>query len=257
MLTLYFSGTGNSRYVAERFSSLMQADCHSIEGDLDFDKLLEGNDTLCFCYPIYGSCVPRILREFVSAHQSSLQDKKLVLFCTQLLFSGDGARVFTDLLVGIRYQVIQAEHIRMPNNLCNAFPFPVKDADQCKKVFDAADRMLLSAAARIRAGTIRKRGFNPFSKVLGFLTQRFFFQKIETIAKSTVRVSANCNACGACVRRCPMGNLRLATDQHGQRHVVQNGNCTICYRCVNICPSQAITVMLHKKVTHQYHGPVQ
>ena len=192
MLTLYFSGTGNSRYVAMRFSSLMQADCHSIEETVDFDACLSKSETVCFCYPTYGSCVPRIMRDFVTTHNMALTGKKLVLFCTQLLFSGDGARVFMDLLEGVRCDVIYAEHIRMPNNICNVFLFPVKAADRCGDVFAAADRLLARAADNIRAGIVVKRGFNPLSRAMGFLAQRAYFPAVEARAGKNVRVSADC-----------------------------------------------------------------
>ena len=59
MVAIYFSGTGNSEYISRRFSDLMGAECHSIEEDVDFERLLSGAETLAVCYPIYGSLVPR------------------------------------------------------------------------------------------------------------------------------------------------------------------------------------------------------
>ncbi|MDD4772914.1 MAG: hypothetical protein PHZ09_04840 [Eubacteriales bacterium] len=40
ILILYFSGTGNSRYIAELFAAGMNARCHSIEEAEDFDALI-------------------------------------------------------------------------------------------------------------------------------------------------------------------------------------------------------------------------
>ena len=36
MLMLYFSGTGNSKYIAESFGRRMAAECRSIEEKADF-----------------------------------------------------------------------------------------------------------------------------------------------------------------------------------------------------------------------------
>ena len=36
MLMLYFSGTGNSKYIAERFSEKINGVCYSIEDKIDF-----------------------------------------------------------------------------------------------------------------------------------------------------------------------------------------------------------------------------
>ncbi len=46
MVAIYFSGTGNSEYISRRFSDLMGAECHSIEEDVDFERLLSGAETL-------------------------------------------------------------------------------------------------------------------------------------------------------------------------------------------------------------------
>ena len=96
-LTLYFSATGNTKFIAEMFSSQMGAYCLSIDDEVDFASFIKANDTIAFCYPIYGSRVPRILREFVIKYMADLTGKKIIVFVTQVLFSGDGARVFTDM----------------------------------------------------------------------------------------------------------------------------------------------------------------
>ena len=98
MVVFYFSATGNSKYVAGLFCKNMNSDYHSIEDDADFGQLIAQNDTVCFCYPIYGSRVPRLMRDFVVKHMQLLENKKLIILCTQMGFSGDGARVLTDLL---------------------------------------------------------------------------------------------------------------------------------------------------------------
>ena len=131
MLMLYFSGTGNSKYIAELFCKYMNGkcnsakcnsvNCNSIEDDINFCQLLASEEIIGFCYPIYGSRVPRIMREFVERYIDFLKNKKTIIFCTQLIFSGDGARVFTDIFPKNWVEVIYAEHFFMPNNVCN-FP---------------------------------------------------------------------------------------------------------------------------------------
>ena len=46
MVMFYFSGTGNSEYIARKFSERMEIVCHSIEENIDFGKLLSQTDTL-------------------------------------------------------------------------------------------------------------------------------------------------------------------------------------------------------------------
>lgn len=135
MIMLYFSCTGNSKYIANMFSDKMDIQCHSIEEKIDFKSLIDKHETIAFCYPIYGSYVPRIMRDFVQGKVDKLKNKKLIIFCTQLMFSGDGARSFTDLLPDGYGEVIYAEHFNMPNNICNFDLFKIKNGEETKKYF--------------------------------------------------------------------------------------------------------------------------
>ncbi len=249
MVTIYFSGTGNSRYIAEYFSRTMGCEHYSIEEDIDFEKLISANDTITFCYPTYGSCVPFIMREFILKHKKLLKDKKIIIFSTQLMFSGDGARVLTELLEDIKYKVIYAEHFNMPNNICNLPIFPNPSKKKMEKYISKANKKIEKTCVNIRRGTIKKRGFNIISKYLGLFSQRIYFKDIETKARDDVRINEACILCGKCVRICPTNNL----EKVGIR-IEQKGKCTLCYRCVNECPVKAITVLYHKKVQQQYSG---
>lgn len=248
MLMLYFSGTGNSKYMANSFSKKTGAHCYSIETNMNFSKEILINDTIGFCYPTYGGCVPRIMREFVAKHTKDLKGKKLIIFCTQLMFSGDGARAFIDLLPKNYAEVIYAEHFNMPNNLCNTPIFPVKNGAAIKKCVSQAEAKMDIVCKNIKKGKIIKRGFNSFSHAIG-LSQSSYWPAIEEKNKSSVKVHESCINCGLCVNLCPMKNLVQSPD--GINHL---NNCTLCYRCVNACPHQAITVLGHKKPKVQYKG---
>lgn len=249
MLGVYFSGTGNSKYLAQRFCENMNASCRSIEEKVDFSLLFSMHDKIAFFYPIYGSCVPRIMREFVLAHKKDLDGKSIIIFCTQQLFSGDGARVFTDLLKGIKVDVLYAEHINMPSNIPNIFFLPVKNSNQVNDAVTKVNGKLDECCKDIKEGVVVRRGFNPGSRLVGALTQRKLFMACEKKLRGDVRSSADCIACGECVQICPMQNLTLENQK-----VEQKGNCTICYRCVNACPQKAITVMTHGRIKNQYKG---
>jgi len=119
MLTLYFSGTGNTKYAAELFSRKMNAKCFSIEEKIDFSVEIKAHEVVAFCYPIYNSRVPRIMRMFAHEHMASLVGKKVVILVTQQKFSGDGARVFTDLFEDDAIEVIYAEHFDLQQNMGN------------------------------------------------------------------------------------------------------------------------------------------
>lgn len=247
MMMLYFSGTGNSAYVAKGFSRRMGADCHSIEEDIDFASLLGAHDTVAVCYPIYGSCVPRIMRDFMEKYHAILAEKKLIILCTQMMFSGDGARAFARLLPGCDGNVLYAEHFNMPNNISNFWLFPVWEGERRRKQA-AAERKLDRICRDIQGGIVRRRGWSWFSALLGKL-QNTYWPAIEEKQAGSFKADGDCNRCGLCVRRCPVQNLKLS-----ETGVMQKNSCILCYRCVNLCPQKAATVMLHIKPKRQYKG---
>ena len=246
MIMLYFSGTGNSKHIAELFCAKMNAECRSIEEPIDFTKLIDAEETIAFCYPVYMSRVPRIMREFAARHMASLKGKKLIVFCTQMILSGDGARAFAALFPRGHAEVIYAEHFFMPNNVSNILIVPMAGDRLIKKYLLCSGRKMRSACRDIKAGRVKRRGFNFFSRALGLL-QSPLMPPFEKRANNSIKVSVGCTNCGLCVSACPMNNLVLENGGITHRH-----NCTMCYRCINKCPERAITVALHGKVKAQY-----
>jgi len=258
VLTLFFSSTGNTEYIAKLFSYKMGAECLSIEADADFESAIKNNAIVTFCYPIYASRVPRIMREFVAKHMKCFYGKKIIILVTQVIFSGDGARVFTDMFRKNTIEVIYAEHINMPNNVGN-IPFLGKPSTKAlQRTFNKAEAHVACICEDIRNGIIKKRGFSRFSQFLGCIQGKIWqgdSRKIaprifsaEHKAKNGVKIHKECTSCNLCVSICPMKNLASE-----QGRVIPKKNCIVCYRCVNRCPKKAITVMMfHIRPRWQY-----
>jgi len=248
MLTIYFSGTGNTTFVAELFSARMGGNCLSIEDDADFAAEFAANDTIAFCYPIYGSRVPLIMRQFAARHADVLRGKELVILVTQLIFSGDGARAFCDIFPKGHFNIIYAEHFIMPNNVSNLAILPQTSEKSARRQMRAAESKISRICRNIDNGTTKRRGFSIFSRFLGAF-QGIPWPAMEAKAMSRINIFKNCTACGLCVNACPMKNLEI-----NDSNLIHKDSCTICYRCVNLCPHRAITVFFRTKPRWQYHG---
>ena len=248
MIMFYFSGTGNSRYLAESFCEKTKSTAYSIESDVDFASLMRENSIIGFCYPIYGSRVPKIMREFAIKHTDILKGKKIIIFATQNVFSGDGARVFVDLFPRNHFTVILAEHFLMPNNVSNLFFYPLASEKRLEKYRNDTLAKINRMCREIKSGIYRKRGFHIISRVLGFI-QGGVFPYIEDILKDRVRITKDCNQCGVCMKICPSHNFVLHENQISTR-----GKCFLCYRCINQCPKKAILIMFPCKARKQYKG---
>ena len=247
-MILYFSGTGNSKFIAELFCKYIDAKCYSIEETADFSNLISYEDCIGFCYPIYASRVPRIMREFVLNHIEHLENKKIIIFCTQVLFSGDGARAFMDIFSNVSIDVIYAEHFFMPTNVCNLSIWPIPNESKIKNYIVKAEKKMKKVCHNIKNDITVKRGFNIISRILG-LSQGLFFPAIEKYALNRVMINDNCIKCKLCSSICPMNNLEFQGEK-----IVHKSNCTICYRCINKCPQKAINVFFLWKINKQYKG---
>jgi len=248
MVMFYFSGTGNSKYVAELFAQNKNIPCHSIEEDIDFDEIISANDVITFCYPIYMSRVPRVLREFVAQHMKSLKDKKLIIFCTQIILSGDGTRALVALFPKNHIDAIYTEHFFMPNNMPDIPIIPIINGDDIGKSLIRAKSKMDMVCRNIQNGKVKKRGFNIISRILG-IPQALLLNSVENRANRAVSIDNDCNNCGLCIKICPMNNFSVENAK-----VTHNHNCTMCYRCINACPEKAISVLLSGKIKRQYKG---
>ena len=182
---------------------------------------------------------------------------------TQQLFSGDGARVFTDLFDDGAIDVIYAEHFNMQQNMGNipvwvALFAPGEKSD--KKYKRNTDKKMHTVCANINAGVIKKRGFFTVAKWLGFIqgkpwqadTGDISAKRLEQKIAHGLQIHNDCTACNLCTKICPMQNL----ENRGGK-IQHLNNCTICYRCLNRCPQKAITVYIHLKPKWQYNGMEQ
>lgn len=247
MLMLYFSGTGNSKYIAELFCKITKAKCHSIEEDID-SQLLAAEKIIAVCYPVYASRVPKLMREFVASHMELFKNKCVIIFCTQMAFSGDGARAFTDLFPPNHIKVICAEHFFMPNNINNVCITPLASEKLTRWYLRNSHKRMKAVCKNLSRRKIKKRGFNSLSQALGLL-QGSFFPVIEKWGASKVKIDNDCNKCMHCFSTCPVGNFAYSNDR-----IITKNNCMLCYRCINSCPKRAVKIIFQTKVKKQFQG---
>ena len=259
----YFSGTGNTWWVSREMARLLSereicTRTHSIEQLTTgaATQLMAECDTVGFGYPIYGSDLPGPMEEFI-ARMEAVEGKRCFVFCTQWLWSGDGARAGAALLTSKGFDVRWGEHFLMPNNVCVAV-MPLPFTNERKRI----DAVLAKASHRIerfveKIGTDRsfRRGFHPLSNLLGSL-QRVPFQRLKGRMQDDIGVDGQrCTRCGYCVSLCPVDNLVEA-----RQSIMTRGQCIFCMRCYNFCPESAIT---YRRRPHNlrrgvpYRGPVE
>ena len=253
ILAMYFSGTGNTKYVVEKMKASFEKlsvdlEMISIESFSDEDRVkIESADFLLFAYPVYGSMAPMIMWHFIKRIAKVIEDKKSIVIATQSSFSGDGGAYLARILRKCYAPIVSIEHFKMPSNISDSKFLGNESESAAQKKIKITEKRIELYCMDFVKDVKRKRGDGVGSILLGSV-QRVPFSKWEKKLSKSVKIDSEiCTKCGLCVQNCPMTNLELSENQ-----ITQNGNCTLCYRCVNLCPVKAISIFSKNKPTEQY-----
>lgn len=246
MLGIYFSGTGNSRYALTYFLSKYDPNGEAISiEDKDIIEKIRKNNEITFCFPIYYSSLPKIVKDFVVYNSSVWRGKKIFVIATMGLFSGDGAGCLARLLKRHGAIIIGGLHLKMPDCIgdVKALKRPLNVNIQLVK---EAKTKIDKAVQNIKQDKAPQEGLGFVYHLCGLFGQRLYFMYKTRDYTEKIKIDPKkCIGCGQCVELCPMNNIQLINEKS-----IAGTRCTMCYRCINHCPNQAIT-LLGKKVVQQ------
>lgn len=234
---LYFSGTGNTRYVAHYLSKKLSGEYNVSIADICEKNANIDADLILLAFPIYGSSPPIPMRNFVVKMGDKWKNKTVAIAETQYFFSCDGAASLGRTLIKLGADVKYAEHFNMPNNLGDSSVFKVRNGSDNDEILARAERKMNAFAAMIIDDKRHRRGFNVLSHAAGYYLQRKWWRRGEKAKRKALKVGDHCVGCGLCVKNCPVNNLELLAGR-----ALGKGNCVFCYRCVNLCPQKAISI---------------
>jgi flavodoxin/ferredoxin len=244
ILICYFSGTGNTQFVAAQLKDALTAQGAAVEllRITNATPAPDANtfDMLGLAYPIHGWGVPHPVYQFLKRLPIA-QNKLAFVFKT----SGGGRTTINDasswrLLSRLRnkgYQVFYERSFTMPCNWLFSFP-----ADFNKQLCDVVAAKTKNMAADLLSNVHRHIPCNPLLAGLAYglwLSENFgakFFGK-------DLKAGKTCTHCNRCVRECPSGNI---TERKGS--IRFGWKCVWCMRCVYACPVHAIMPRFEKFV---------
>lgn len=239
----YFSGTGNTWWLAHRLSDMLgergiDVRLLNIEDDPSVEDIAN-SDIVGLGFPIYGSDCPPNMTKFIEK-LPEVTDKDCFIFTSMLIFSGDGALTTERILIDKGYRLNQAVNFIMMNNVRLPYPvlssFPIYNETQAAKIRGKAAKKLVKFADSVHEGKKWIEGRGILGKI-GGLSQRIPMSYIGWTGwcKNYNLDKEACIECMQCVKYCPTNNITF-TEGEMQWH----DSCVCCLRCYNLCPTEAI-----------------
>jgi Pyruvate/2-oxoacid:ferredoxin oxidoreductase delta subunit/flavodoxin len=235
-VVFFFSGTGNTWWVADKIQKLLDAkgvnaDTVSIDSltPKKADWWIKTADLVIFGWPVYGSAMPEPMKRFVDSLPAVEKGKHVHVFCTQSAFSGDGAWHYHKHFKQKGLIIDSAEHFIMPNskNGSESEGYYSAVMERCGKRAERHMERLLSGKARIKG---------KYGGWLGALQRAPFKLYIKGASKQACIDADRCTGCGLCAQLCPENNITL------DGKATMRDHCALCMRCAAFCPADAITI---------------
>lgn len=232
-MILYFSGTGNSRYVANRLSELTGEAVESVNEALKGKGVtsLHSHTPWVVVSPVYAWRLPRVVEQFIrKASISGNTGMYFVLTCGGQV--GAAARYARKLCAKKGLKFMGLSEVVMPENFITMFQAP--EREEAEAIIRRAEPEIERIGKRIGAG-------EPFpAKRVGIGDRllsgpvNLLFYPLFVKARGYHATEA-CTGCGTCTVLCPLNNIRME-----DRRPVWGKNCTQCMACIGGCPAGAV-----------------
>lgn len=231
-MIIYFSGTGNSRYVAEGLAKILDDNVVSATDLIKFkDKdTFNSQKPFVFVGPIHVGRFPKIFRKFIK-ESIFLGPRNAYVVVTCAMTPGDSYGSIKADLKRVGLNVKGFSYVVMPNNYLIMFNPP--DKEEYDKIIREGHKKTIEIANGIKEG---KSFVETPGGILNKFESVFAYPLVNLTFKSKkFKVRDKCDACGTCTLVCPLESIQLVDNKPSWK-----GKCSHCMACISACPNGAI-----------------
>lgn len=232
-MIFYFSGTGNSQYVAKVLGDATKETVVNITRD-EMEKELEYNlkegENLGFVFPIYWWGMPVLVEEFVRKMKVKLGvDNYIYGVSTYGLQPHNGLKDLEKLLVKKGMYLDATYEVKMVDNYVVGYDIAGKEKQE-----------VIYSQARVKIDSIihdvAERQHSKIGDIIGTTIKPIVHSVYKhTDHRKKFYVTEDCTGCGYCAKNCPCQAIVMENNKP-----VWKENCSFCLKCVHSCPKQAV-----------------
>ncbi len=243
-MILYFSATGNSKYVAKRIAEAVGDEIVSIpecvdEGRFDFE-----DRTIGMVVPTYFWCLPSIVDEFLE--KANLCAEYLYFVATYGTTPGATGVLANNKLKGRNFDAYFS--VQMVDTYTPMFDISTKEAQD--KFLAKTEEMIDDVISGVKA---KRQVSHMKGRTPAFLSTLVAKRIYDNRGRKTSRFSVEdtCIGCGLCEKKCPVHAIKV---QGGRPKWVKE-TCVMCLGCLHRCPKFSIQCGPKTKAHGQYVNP--
>lgn len=243
-MIIYFSATGNCKYVATRLMKANAQEVVSIVDCIKENRYTFEDETIGIISPCYFWSLPSIVKEFLE--RASFQTEYLYFVVTYGTTPGASGRMAN---IAIKGRKIDAYYsVRMVDTWTPIFDLstPKKVAKFTKTTEKEIDKTIKGISEHLTNKHMSPRTPLFITKLI---TEPLYDNK-ERLTNH-FRVENTCVGCGLCAKKCPI----QAIEMKDKRPVWVKDKCVMCLGCLHRCPKFAIQFENKTKRHGQYTNP--
>lgn len=234
-MILYFTGTGNSKFVADAISHITDDEIISLNDVIknNLSTNFHSEKPFVIVAPIYAWRFPLIIENLIQ--KANFTGSNEMYFIGTMASQSGNCNKYLEKICnekGLKFKGFSS--VSMPNNYVISSVMP--NEESIKKTLSNAMPILKEIANKISLNsTIEKTDKTPLPWLLSGIINTSF-NKFAVTSKNFV-VSDKCTSCKKCERFCPVNNIEIESGKPKFKN-----SCVSCYGCIHRCPVEAINI---------------
>lgn len=247
-MILYFSGTGNSLYIAKKMAEKLNDRIVSIADLVNKGQhkiSVKADESIGFVYPVIACAPPDIVTNFVKKVVFDGYDNNYLYSVYNCAGSPEyTSRIMKEAGEKAGLKICGFFDVLMPGNYIT--PKRHLPPEKVQEYLDHCDERIAQIVS-----DVEKQVCNYKKEKHSFLLS-YGLHKLAVLEKTEkFIVDDTCVGCGKCADICSTQAITM----QGKKPVREEKRCAFCLGCVNVCPTRALNVGNKTQGNPQYINP--